>query len=82
MKLYIGNKNYSSWSMRSGVLLGAFGIPHDEVLLRLDFTPGAAWRQELATTPSGRATARPAHALAASAPRCMPVSLGCARSAR
>ena len=54
MKLYIGNKNYSSWSMRSGVLLGAFGIPHDEVLLRLDFTPGAAWRQELAgVSPAG-----------------------------
>ncbi len=55
MKLYIGNKNYSSWSMRSGVLLGAFGIPHDEVMLRLDFTPGAAWRQELAgVSPAGK----------------------------
>lgn len=55
MKLYIGNKNYSSWSMRSGVLLGAFGIPHDEVMLRLDFTPDAAWRQELAgVSPAGK----------------------------
>ena len=30
LKLYIGNKNYSSWSMRAGVLLRAFGIAHDE----------------------------------------------------
>ena len=36
MKLYIGNKNYSSWSMRAGVLLAAFKIPHEAVLLRLD----------------------------------------------
>jgi len=43
MKLYIGNKNYSSWSMRSGVLLAAFGIPFEEVKLRFDFTPGSQW---------------------------------------
>jgi glutathione S-transferase len=55
MKLYIGNKNYSSWSMRSGVLLDAFGMAYEEVMLRLDFTPGAAWRQTLATvSPAGK----------------------------
>ena len=55
MKLYIGNKNYSSWSMRSGVLLSAFGIPFEEVKLRLDFTEGAAWRHELAdVSPAGK----------------------------
>ncbi|CAN5117862.1 glutathione S-transferase family protein [soil metagenome] len=47
MKLYIGNKNYSSWSMRSGVLLTAFGIAHEEVLLRLDFSPGSTFAATL-----------------------------------
>ena len=55
MKLYIGNKNYSSWSMRSSVLLTAFGIPHEAVMLRLDFTPGSANHQRvLAVSPTGR----------------------------
>lgn len=55
MKLYIGNKNYSSWSMRSGVLLAAFGIAFEEVMLRLDFTPDAAWRHALgAVSPAGK----------------------------
>ena len=48
MKLYIGNKNYSSWSMRSGVLLAAFGIPFDEVRLRFDFTPDSEWTRVIA----------------------------------
>ena len=47
MKLYIGNKNYSSWSMRSGVMLAAFGIPYDEVKLRLDFSPGSTFAATL-----------------------------------
>ena len=36
MKLYIGNKNYSSWSMRPWVALRQFGIPFDEVKIRFD----------------------------------------------
>ena len=48
MKLYIGNKNYSSWSMRSGVLLAAFGIPFEEVLLPFDFRPGSDWERQIA----------------------------------
>lgn len=47
MKLYIGNKNYSSWSMRSGVLLAAFGIPFEEVKLRFDFSPDSPWTREI-----------------------------------
>ena len=47
MKLYIGNKNYSSWSMRSSVLLTAFGIAHEEVRLRLDFSPGSRFAATL-----------------------------------
>jgi glutathione S-transferase len=36
MQLYIGNKNYSSWSMRPWVLMKQVGIPFDEVLIRFD----------------------------------------------
>lgn len=36
MKLVIGNKNYSSWSMRPWVLMTAFGIPFEEVRISLD----------------------------------------------
>jgi glutathione S-transferase len=35
MKLIIGNKNYSSWSLRPWVLLKYFGIPFEEVLIPL-----------------------------------------------
>lgn len=35
-KLYIGNKNYSSWSMRPWVLMKQAGIPFEEVKLRFD----------------------------------------------
>jgi glutathione S-transferase len=55
MKLYIGNKNYSSWSMRSGVLLAAFGIPFEEVKLRFDFSAGSEWNRVIPTiTPTLR----------------------------
>ncbi|MEC5407556.1 glutathione S-transferase family protein [Paraburkholderia sp. MPAMCS5] len=36
MKLLIGDKNYSSWSMRPWVLLKHFGIPFDELLIHLN----------------------------------------------
>jgi len=50
MKLYIGNKNYSSWSMRAGVLLAAFDIPFEEVKLRLDYgNPASDWHRIIAT---------------------------------
>ena len=35
-KLYIGNKNYSSWSMRPWVLMRQAGIAFDEVMVRFD----------------------------------------------
>ena len=35
-QLYIGNKNYSSWSMRPWVLLRQAGIAFDEVVVRFD----------------------------------------------
>jgi glutathione S-transferase len=36
LKLYIGNKNYSSWSMRPWVLMTNAGISFEEVVLRFD----------------------------------------------
>ncbi|HEY4542489.1 MAG TPA: glutathione S-transferase family protein [Noviherbaspirillum sp.] len=35
LKLVIGNKNYSSWSMRPWIVLTAFGIPFEEVRIAL-----------------------------------------------
>ena len=36
IKLYIGNKNYSSWSLRPWVLMRALEIPFEEVKIRFD----------------------------------------------
>ena len=41
MQLIVGNKNYSSWSMRPWVLLRTLGIGFNEQQLRFDFTPGS-----------------------------------------
>ena len=56
LKLYIGNKNYSSWSMRPGVLVRQAGIPCEEVLVRFDtFDAGSVFKKTLAAiTPTGR----------------------------
>jgi glutathione S-transferase len=56
LKLYIGNMNYSSWSMRPWVLLTQAGIPFDTVKLRFDaFTPESTFKRTLkALTPTGR----------------------------
>ena len=56
MKLYIGNKNYSSWSMRPWVLLKQAGIPFEEIKLRFDaFSPESNFKTELARiSPAGR----------------------------
>lgn len=36
LKLIIGNKNYSSWSLRPWLALKALGIPFEEILIPLD----------------------------------------------
>lgn len=56
MQLFIGNKNYSSWSMRPWVLMKQAGIPFEEKMLRFDaFTPQSRFKTELAKlTPTGR----------------------------
>lgn len=48
MQLYIGNKNYSSWSMRPWVLLRQFHIPFEEVQLRFDsFAPDSLFKRRI-----------------------------------
>ena len=56
LKLTIGNKNYSSWSMRPWVLLTQAGIPFDEVMVRFDsFDAGSAFKQAVgAQNPVGK----------------------------
>ena len=56
MQLYIGNKNYSSWSMRPWVLLRQAGIAFDEVMVRFDsFDAQSEFKRTLATlSPTGK----------------------------
>jgi glutathione S-transferase len=42
LQLVIGNKNYSSWSMRPWVAMTAFNIPFDEIVILLDKPDTAA----------------------------------------
>jgi glutathione S-transferase len=53
LKLVIGNKNYSSWSLRPWLYLRESGIEFEEVHISL--FSGGAWRDELSQyTPAGR----------------------------
>jgi len=53
--IYIGNKNYSSWSLRSWLMLKQAGAPFTEVLIPLR---GATTRSEIMRhSPSGRVPA-------------------------
>ena len=56
LQLYIGNKNYSSWSLRPWVLLKQAGIPFQEVLARFDsFDPESQFKATLAgISPTGK----------------------------
>jgi glutathione S-transferase len=56
MQLYIGNKNYSSWSMRPWVLMRQADIAFDEVQVLFDaFTPESRFKRELQrVSPAGR----------------------------
>jgi glutathione S-transferase len=55
MQLYIGNKNYSSWSLRAWLLLRQCAIPFTERQLRLDWNSDSPFKQTLlAIAPSGR----------------------------
>ena len=56
MQLYIGNKNYSSWSMRPWVLMRQAGIDFEEVMVRFDsFDAHSQFKRSLATlSPTGK----------------------------
>jgi len=56
LTLYIGNKNYSSWSMRPWVLLRQAGIDFQEVVVRFDsFSPDSQFKKRLGpVSPAGR----------------------------
>ncbi len=48
LKLAIGNKNYSSWSMRPWVLMRQFKLPFEEQMIRFDsFEAGSAFKQAI-----------------------------------
>ncbi len=51
LQLVIGNKNYSSWSMRPWVLMRQFDIAFEEIKLRFDtltYSPDSAFHRALA----------------------------------
>jgi glutathione S-transferase len=56
MRLYLGNKNYSSWSLRAGLSLAQAGIQHEQVVLLFsDLGPSSKFKREIVTvTPAGR----------------------------
>jgi glutathione S-transferase len=51
-ELYVGNKNYSSWSLRPWVLMRALAIPFVEHVV--PFEPGTSWNKFRAFSPSGK----------------------------
>ena len=59
LKLYIGNKNYSSWSMRPWVLLNQAGIPFEEIMVRFDsFDAGSQFKNAIVQgSPTGKVPA-------------------------
>jgi glutathione S-transferase len=59
LKLYIGNKNYSSWSMRPWVLLKQSNIPFEEVMVRFDsFDADSRFKTTIqAVNPTGKVPA-------------------------
>ena len=55
MQLYIGNKNYSSWSLRPWLLMQHAGIGFEERKLRLSFDEGSPFKTALAqVAPTGK----------------------------
>ena len=55
LNLIIGNKNYSSWSLRPWLLMTELGIAFEETRLRFDFTEGSPFRQAVARlSPAGK----------------------------
>lgn len=59
LQLIIGNKNYSSWSMRPWVLMRQAGIPFEEIQIRFDsFEADSVFKQRVkAINPVGKVPA-------------------------
>lgn len=59
MQLYIANKNYSSWSMRPWLVLKAFNIPFEEVMIPFpkERNTGTFKQDVLAVNPNGKVPA-------------------------
>ncbi len=48
MQLYIANKNYSTWSMRPWLVLHAFNLPFQEILIPFsEEADGGAFKQQM-----------------------------------
>lgn len=58
-QLYIANKNYSSWSMRPWLVLKAFNIPFEEIMLAFpaERDTGTFKRDVLSVNPNGKVPA-------------------------
>ena len=55
MQLYIGNKNYSSWSLRPWLLMAQARIEFEEIKLRLDWAEDSPFKATLLRlAPTGR----------------------------
>lgn len=56
MQLWIANKNYSSWSMRPWLVLKAFRIPFEEIMVEFSDQPNdSTFKQKvLAVNPNGK----------------------------
>jgi glutathione S-transferase len=51
-QLYVGNRNYSSWSIRASLLVRQSGLECDELVIPLDLPESKA--RIAAVSPSGR----------------------------
>ena len=58
LKLVIGNKNYSSWSMRPWLAMRANGIVFEEIFVPL-YTGNVADKERIISASSARARCRP-----------------------
>jgi glutathione S-transferase len=52
VQLYVGNRNYSSWSLRPWLVLRELGVPFEEIVL--PFGDEAAWAPFRRISPSGK----------------------------
>ena len=57
MKLIIGNKNYSSWSMRPWIAMKVANIPFEETVISLNAPDFKAKLQEVGLEPVGNTPA-------------------------